>query len=481
MRLSKRFKLGKTQFELDFVDIDTDKDLRVFLDPHFLANRSDPWSIDASRTIRSFFRHFLTLLRSGKEAEARELFSHLNEPNETCLGMSKGRPKGRGIGDEFADRLFESLKGSNAVASGLVKDLEDSQIFIRGIGKDLTSDMTTNIIRGHLLSYTEAQCKLWGIDLTSGVASGWIWDRNQLAWTSGYVPRLVVGQQPLLLVPKAVVSYVKQYSGKKYHQHFILPYLQHEHLRMNSVLVKTRKNRYAERYVTKKDIVEAEAKFSKEYLAKFTQQHPEVFANFRRDVTTRLVSLSDNDLTKADRDAVIEHLISALKTITTGGQDATRYHRTVVGILELLFYPDLMSPQIEQEIHEGRKRVDITFDNAATGGFFWRLHKKVGIPCAYIFVECKNYSREVANPELDQLAGRFSVNRGKFGLLLCRSIDDMDHFLQRCADTHKDGRGTILPLVDEDLIQMLISLQSGDARPWETFLTDRLREVVLAR
>ena len=55
MRITEIFGLQKTQYELDFVDIDTEGDTPLFIDSYFLAMREDPWSIDASRTIRSFF------------------------------------------------------------------------------------------------------------------------------------------------------------------------------------------------------------------------------------------------------------------------------------------------------------------------------------------------------------------------------------------------------------------------------------------
>ncbi len=64
MRLSKRFKLEVSQFELDFVDIDTSRDLRLFVDPHFLGLREDRWSLAATASVQSFFRRFLELLLS---------------------------------------------------------------------------------------------------------------------------------------------------------------------------------------------------------------------------------------------------------------------------------------------------------------------------------------------------------------------------------------------------------------------------------
>jgi len=67
MKISEIFNLGKTQFELNFVDIDIERDTQLFIDPYFLSTRPDPWSISASRTLTSFFEQFITLIRNGRE------------------------------------------------------------------------------------------------------------------------------------------------------------------------------------------------------------------------------------------------------------------------------------------------------------------------------------------------------------------------------------------------------------------------------
>src|SRR5690606_37642208 len=132
--------------ELDFIDIDPSREMRLFIDPHFLSNRTDHWSQSATRTVRSFFQYLLTLLAEKRIAEAEQIFSYLHEPNETCLGLSRRRPSGRGVGPEDTQKIFESIKRSKAIESGLVEDLQDCVIFVENFGKDKLSDMTTNII-----------------------------------------------------------------------------------------------------------------------------------------------------------------------------------------------------------------------------------------------------------------------------------------------------------------------------------------------
>lgn len=155
MRISKIYNLNKSQAELDFVDIDTNEDLPLFLDPFFLGKKQDNWSIDATLTLRSFFQRVIDLIRSGNEDGAKELFDHLHEPNSTCLGMSIGNPRGRGVGNQDTDKIYDSLLKSRAIQTGLIQDIEDNILFVDNFGKDKLSDMTTNIITSHLIIYTQ--------------------------------------------------------------------------------------------------------------------------------------------------------------------------------------------------------------------------------------------------------------------------------------------------------------------------------------
>jgi hypothetical protein len=482
VRISEIFGLNVRQAELDFVDVDIDRDTPLFLDPFVLSTRTDPWSVQASNTVRSFFHFFINLLYAGQTDEARILFDYLHEPNETSLGLSRGRPRGNGIGDGDAQRIFESLASSRAAQTGLLNDLEDCRIFVNGVDKDKTSDMTTNIIRKHLLDYTVQQCSLWGIPMEQNAPSGFYWSSGQRQWESGTSDLLFANRRKILLVPKAVVSYSKQHTPQQFHQHFVLNFLQHEHLRMRSALVRQtiRKGRVVREYVTKKSLVErANAGFSKEFLTTFTNAHPEVFRNFQQAPRTKSKSLPINDFSDFDVDAVTEYLSNKLQSIPFGRDNATAFHRTVVSILDFALYPRLTNPIIEREIHEGRKRIDLTFDNGAPEGFFLRLPNQARLPCPFIFVECKNYGREIGNPEIDQLGGRFSFNRGKVGLLVCRSLENPGTLIERCRDTYRDDRGLILPLVDDDLLAALQERAADVEFPLEQRLQQLYAEIAL--
>lgn len=151
-------------------------------------------------------------------------------------------------------------------------------------------------------------------------------------------------------------------------------------------------------------------------------------------------------------------LIKKLKSIPYGDStpnSSNDFHDLSISILVYLFHPYLVNPIKEKDLHDRRKRIDITFDNAATNGFFFTLSTIKNILCSYIMIECKNYKSDPGNPELEQLFQRFSNDRGKFGLLICRSFTDKDLFIKGCKDVAANDRGVILPLDDNDLIRMI--------------------------
>ena len=78
-------------------------------------------------------------------------------------------------------------------------------------------------------------------------------------------------------------------------------------------------------------------------------------------------------------------------------------------------------------------------------------------PSALVHFECKNYSSDIANPELDQISSRFSPNRGKFGIICFREFKDRRLFAKRCHDTASDGRGFVVSFDDGDFKELVES------------------------
>jgi hypothetical protein len=172
-------------------------------------------------------------------------------------------------------------------------------------------------------------------------------------------------------------------------------------------------------------------------------------------------------------------LVQTVLDVPAGNQGADAFEKAIEALLTALFYPALSYPEVQFPLHHGRKRVDIKYTNTDQSGFFWWLAQHY--PAAHVFVECKNYTGEVANEELDQLSGRFSPTRGQIGMLVCRQFDNKGRFIERCRDTAQDRRGFVIPLDDDDLQTLVAELDAAEpgAVPSFPLLRERFQMLVM--
>ncbi len=473
-KFATTFRIGKTQAELDFVDVLLTTDNLLFLDPFALSQRPDRWSQDAHHTLVTFFQHLIDEIRGGNLDRARGLLLNLREPNETRLGYSARRPHGAGIGNMQAEQLFEALRDSAAVREGFISAIEESELMIEGISYDKISDLSTNVLRSHLADYTAAQCNLHGVDVQE-VAMPPCFNTDTMEWEARYLELPVYRNRPILLVPKSIIRRTPAYDHQQYYQHFVLNFLQLEGLNNPaSRLAKTLKN--LRRVVYKKDLQTLYPR-TKTFLYEFSREHPDVLINFRDWLSANEARRTTSEVDEADETIISDSLAEVLRRVPAGNDHAFEYHRLMIGMAEFLFFPNLLHPKLEHEIHQGRKRIDILLENGAQVGIFHRIPTIRGYPCAYVPFECKNYTTEVANPEIDQLAGRFSVNRGKLGFLCCRRFENRALFVQRCRDTFNDERGLILPLDDATVLRMLDLIRNRRREDLDGLLSELVTEI----
>ena len=163
------------------------------------------------------------------------VFNH-DPPNLTgmkvvvVLGLLKGQPRGRGVSGKQALDLCAKLAQSQAVRTGVLTELADAELVIEGIGHNKVSDITTNILRRRLISYTQDQCRLHGIPLNGTVASGGLWDPLGGRWAQEHVQLPIVNRRRVVLVPKALVRWEMAIDHQEYYRHFVLNFLQKEAL-----------------------------------------------------------------------------------------------------------------------------------------------------------------------------------------------------------------------------------------------------------
>jgi hypothetical protein len=480
VRVSEHYSVPFTQASLDFVDVSVTDDLRVYIDPNALRVSTDSWAHECTSLVQDFFRRLLSLIRAGRIDEAQNLMSPLSEPNETHLGVSRGRSRGRGLGATRSAEIILALSGSAAISSGLITDLEETILLIEGIGPDLISDLITNIIRGPLIAYTQSICQHYGIPLVDGVVSGQMWDPQRASWHSGFTRLPVVNDRRLLLVPKFIVRKRLDFDAGSYYNHYILNYLRDEELRQNTELVhlikdyrrSTRRKPVFKKVVYKKEVATKHGT-GKPTATRVSVRQPQLL----RDYTSDRRKAPSQPLRAGELGAVPDYRALLRKLTSIGpGTNAVEYEDAAEALLSAIFEGSLSFPEREVLIHDGRKRIDIVYSNTAVSGFFqWA---GTHYPAAYVVVECKNYSGDPANPELDQIAGRFSPTRGKLGFLVCRSFGDKLRFTERCRDTARDDRGFIIALDDDDLRRLVTCKVENDGVGMDEWLRSRFAEIV---
>lgn len=486
MRVSEYYALGLTQPSLDFVDVRLDTDVPLFLDPTALNLLDTEWGAKCRGLVHDYFSLVLEYISNGEHGKAKALLAQLGEPNETHLGLSKRRSRGHGMGKGLADKMWEALNGSQAVRTGLIRDLEDTALLIDGIASDVISDIVTNIIREPLLEYTIEMANQYGIPLQTRITRK-LWDTQVKRWVVKDMPQAITiingREQRLLLVPKAIVRKSISYDAGVYYNQYLVEQLQEEE--MDRGFVRVIKSTGEEKPPTKKSIKEnhldANGKINqKEQNRSLTPDRLDVLERFKQEIAENPkpvlshAQIADEvDTPPPDWDKLLNDLLS----VEAGADEAKKYERAVQALFDALFYPWLMYPQPQTRLNGGRKIVDITYSNVAQEDFFKWL--KDNYPSAFIFVECKNYSTDVGNPELDQLSGRFAPSRGKVGILISRKIDNKPRIEQSCRDTANDDRGFIIALDDDDIKDLVEAVKTKPVGERLNLLREKFNKLVL--
>ncbi len=265
------------------MDVLLDTDIPLFTDPFAFKIGSSSQAVECNNLVVSFFQELIDSLRASRPIKALALLHNLHEPNETRLGLSRGLPQGRGIGGMQARRLYTAFAKSKAVTTGVLEDLSDCELFIDGISHDKISDITINIIRGELVAFTQQQCQKWGIPM-SPKPTGPFWNLQAKEWRNQIAPLPVYKGYPLILVPKQFVRYRMSIDDREYYNKHVVEYIRQEFMRQESMNsnISLARVLQAGRRITKKSVKEQNP-FSKAMLLEFSEQHPDVLKDYKKE------------------------------------------------------------------------------------------------------------------------------------------------------------------------------------------------------
>jgi len=476
LKITEHFKLNKTQAEVDFIDIYVSKDVPLFLDPWAIRQWSDDFSISCHSVISSFFEQLLEYVIDWDESNALSILSWLREPSETHLWFSKWWISWSWIWKIKAIEIYKKLKDSDAVRTWFLNDLEDTALMIEGIKEDNISDIVTNLLRYQLIKYTQEQCDIYGIEMRDGTPTWYYWNETKWEWEASRGRMLVIDWKKVILVPKLFVTKTLAINFSDYYNFEILEFEQALHLSAGSSLCKTLKA-WRKSKPTKKDLKQEHPKNKKEYVYKISKENPKLLDDFKKKRSDLYKVLSDESIDEdLDLRKIIHDLILELKSIDPWKKDAYKYEHVVLGILQIIFYPELYKPTVQYKINGEQKIIDITYQNTARNWFFFNLIQSK-IACKEIYFECKNYKNDLKNPEVDQLNGRFNSRVSEIGFLVYRKIDNIDDFNKR-IDFFINQWHFIIGLSDNDLITLLNHKLLWRAKEINDFLEAKINRLI---
>lgn len=254
-------------------------DLPLFIDP-FLLFQSDKSEYQA---LHKSIIKYLTYLRdlsikySINPGRLQTLF-YFTEVKENYFGFTSNGNQGRGLGYKFAVALNNNL--SNLFTSfgteSVTKDthLEKLCLITDGVGKDMISDFTTNLIKEYLLQYTE-KFALDNIDdsLRDDFAIRRVsFNYERGFWTSRNFILPKYNNSFVILTPKDILTRENNWINRDdYISDFynIVNSLPNEQLRSEL-------NDYLEAVLSK----DHDKKEEKKAIEKYTQKHPELLDYF---------------------------------------------------------------------------------------------------------------------------------------------------------------------------------------------------------
>lgn len=218
-----------------FLDVDIDSDNRMFVDPHAirLHRTPEPFATRANHCTETFFREVTRCALSSSAADRRrglELLQRFVEPWETRLGLATNSFSGHGGAEDVGAWIWNTLNTDveALLRVGILQQIEDLPLFVEGVDRDITSDITTRIIFEPLAEFTADMVDQYPQFRAPGHRIGTfhrqVWDPHARSWTSKALQLPVAGGKPLLLVPRPWTRSTLLMSAGRYYETSVLTY-----------------------------------------------------------------------------------------------------------------------------------------------------------------------------------------------------------------------------------------------------------------
>ncbi|WP_371612607.1 hypothetical protein [Streptomyces clavifer] len=208
VRFSETFNITRTA-EDDWFDPLLLADTNLCVDPFLIYDdKSEFWAL-AHDDLIDFFVMVLSMVKraNGNEkspswAKAKSLLL-FPEPDEFCLGVTEGSPKGSGSGKGLQGPMLASAKVAVRHEIESVEHIEELVLFQEGMGLDRISDMVCNVLKAYFITYTQRIAKRHSVEMVKIRVRHSSWDEKSARWRDDLVelPRNPYTGSAVLLTP----------------------------------------------------------------------------------------------------------------------------------------------------------------------------------------------------------------------------------------------------------------------------------------
>lgn len=280
-KFTEYFHISLKQSEIDFWDIYVNADIQKFLDPGRLLQYDDERSATMREHIVWYFTKFLQYVRTGDEVNGIRMMKYLGELKEIHLGYATKGYKGNAVGEVKGKLIYERFKQSKAVQTGMLQDLEESALLVKGIDKDIISDMTAKICKADLIAFTQQQCRKHEVPMQKhNVGMTWMGENK---WTEIEVELPTCENQPIILIPKGLVSNILLINSRDFYRNELLSSVQEDIMRADRSMIRILKNGNKKCVLTKKELQSREEySFSKDLIYREIEKKPGILKSYRQ-------------------------------------------------------------------------------------------------------------------------------------------------------------------------------------------------------
>jgi hypothetical protein len=212
------FNIPLDQVQGEFLNLDLERDKKLFIDSYYLTWSKSVYCINALETQKAFMSELMNALKDGNDKKTYELCSHFKEPKCTGIGLSIASYNGKGSKEIKVKKIIDALKESKAAQTGLLEDLEELILVTRDIGADTISDITTNICMKHFAEYTLEQCNKLNIPVEETKQYFFYFCSIEKTWKKEKfnLPHVPLGKDevksPIVLLPTEILDDLISYN-----------------------------------------------------------------------------------------------------------------------------------------------------------------------------------------------------------------------------------------------------------------------------